>query len=159
MQRPEHYLKSGRPSPANSTDEEFAQGEQTAGKVPAPGIAEQDTEIVKTHYSPRGVFFVYFQGEASIEVDKHFNQTFSGLCYLPSDAAEKRVDGSRLQGTFLIEYFYDTYIFNFISVLAFRGASCIKTSFSSSDEGRSKFIRKFALYIVYLSILQRKLEK
>jgi len=100
MQRPEHYLKSGRPSPANNTDDEFAQSEQTAGKVPAPGIAEQDTEIVKTHYSPRGVFFVYFQGEASIEVDKHFNQTFSGLSCLPGDAAEKRVDGSRLQGTF-----------------------------------------------------------
>ena len=105
MQRPEHYLRSGRPSPVNSPDEEFAQGEQTALKVPAPGIAEEDSEIVKIHYIPRGVYFVYFEGEASIEVDKHFNQTFLELCCLPGDAAEKRVDdGSRLQGTFVLQF-------------------------------------------------------
>lgn len=85
MQQPElggsRYLRPRPPSSlANSTDEQFAPNEQTAEVAPACS-AEQD--IVQTHYSPRGVVLLYFQGDSSVEVDKHFNRTFSELYCLP----------------------------------------------------------------------------
>lgn len=105
MQQPElggsRYLRPGPPSSlANSTDEQFAPNEQTAEVAPACS-AEQD--IVQTHYSPRGVVLLYFQGDSSVEVDKHFNRTFSELYCLPS-GAEKCVDGSHLQGAFAFKF-------------------------------------------------------
>ena len=115
MQQPElggrrPYFRAGPPSSlaANSTDEQFAQDEQTAEVAPACS-AEQD--IVQTHYSPRGVVLLYFQGDASEEVDKHFNRTFSELYCLPS-GVEKCGDGSHLQGAFAFKFssiFYYAY--------------------------------------------------
>ena len=46
-----------------------------------------DMDFVQTHYSPTGVLLLYFRGDASAEVDKHFNRTFSELCCLPGSSA------------------------------------------------------------------------
>ena len=93
-----HFAESPA-SLANSANGEFAQDKQTAGIVP-----EQEMEIVQTHYSPRGVVLLYFQGDASTEVDKHFNRTFSELCCFP-ESAENSIEGSRLQGALKFELF------------------------------------------------------
>ena len=57
---------------------------------------EAEMEFVQTHYSPRGVVFVYFEGNSAAAVERHFNRTFSELCYLPT--AEGKPDEAQFQG-------------------------------------------------------------
>ena len=97
MQEPqsddEHFTESSA-SLENSADEELnTEDKQTAG-------TDTEMEFVQTHYSPRGVVLLYFQGDAAAEVDRHFNRTFSELCCLPgSVASDNSMEGSHLQGT------------------------------------------------------------
>ena len=96
MQEPPSEEKHLMESPASlvtCAEQEFTmQGRQTAEVIP-----EEEMEFVQTHYSPRGVVLLYFQGDAGTEVDRHFNRTFAELCYLPG-GAENSMDGSHLQG-------------------------------------------------------------
>ena len=98
MQKPQLEDKHLVESPASvvscCADQEFTPGRQTAEIVP-----EDEMEFVQTHYSPRGVVLLYFQGDAAAEVDRHFNRTFAELCCLPG-SSEDCMDGSHLQGTF-----------------------------------------------------------
>ena len=95
MQEPQREDKHLVESPASLVScaaQEFTQGRQTADIVP-----EEEMEFVQTHYSPRGVVLLYFQGDTAAEVDRHFNRTFAELCYLPG-GAETSMGGSHLQG-------------------------------------------------------------
>ena len=60
-----------------------------------------DMDFVQTHYSPTGVLLLYFRGDASAEVDKHFNRTFSELCCLPgSSASDNGMESSHWEGAY-----------------------------------------------------------
>lgn len=102
MQEPQpsdgkHFAESEASGPVNSAELEFTKhSRQTAGIV-----SEEEMEFVQTHYSPRGVVLLYFQGDAAAEVDRHFNRTFAELCCLPG-SAENSMDDSHPQGAFHI---------------------------------------------------------
>ena len=48
-------------------------------------ISAEEEEFIQTHYSPRGVIFLYYKGEASSEVDKHFRRSLAELCCLSGE--------------------------------------------------------------------------
>ena len=59
--------------------------------------AGEEAEFIQTHYSPRGVIFMYFKGEASSQVDKHFSRTLAEMCCL-SEEDDSGVENSNMQG-------------------------------------------------------------
>ncbi|XP_068704701.1 transcription cofactor vestigial-like protein 2 [Montipora foliosa] len=59
-------------------------------------ISAEEEEFIQTHYSPRGVIFLYYKGEASSEVDKHFRRSLAELCCLSGE--DEIHEESNIQG-------------------------------------------------------------
>ena len=63
-------------------------------------ISVEEEEFIQTHHSPTGGIFLYYKGEASSEVDKHFRRSLAELfcCSSGEDEIQDISEESNIQG-------------------------------------------------------------